>query len=115
MKVNAYSIYDSAAGAYNTPFFMHNDAMAIRAFQDNANDNESMISKHPSQFTLFKVGEYNDEDGVFTLLVPHKALGDALTYKDDAEVQITVVEKELNDIKKILLGDKPLNALKEVN
>lgn len=67
MKLIAYSIFDKAAAAYNTPFFMHNKALAIRAFQDNVNSTEeNNISKHPEHFSLFEVGEYDDSTGVIT-------------------------------------------------
>ena len=65
MKLHIYSIHDSAAQAYINPFFLHNDGLAIRAFQDNVNSkDESNISKHPEQFALFKLGEYDDSKGV---------------------------------------------------
>lgn len=90
MKLNIYSIYDSAAKAYATPFFMQNDGLAIRAFQSNVNSNEeNNISKYPDQFTLFRVGEYDDENGLITSESP-ESLGNALTFKTDT------VENELS-------------------
>jgi hypothetical protein len=69
MKLNVYSIHDKAATAFTQPFFMHNDGLAIRAFQDNVNaKDENNISKHPEQFSLFKLGEYDDATGVITPL-----------------------------------------------
>ena len=67
MITQVYSIYDKAAQAYITPFFMHNKALAMRAFQDNVNaKDENNISKHPEQFSLFCLGEYNDSTGQIT-------------------------------------------------
>ena len=37
--LNVYSVYDSKARTYNTPFFMKQDGQALRAFIDLANDN----------------------------------------------------------------------------
>ena len=69
MKLKVYSIFDKAAKAYNTPFFMHNKALALRAFEDNVNSaEENNISKHPEQFSLFCLGEYDDSKGTFELL-----------------------------------------------
>lgn len=90
MKLNVYSIYDSAAKAYATPFFMQNDGLAIRAFQSNVNSNEeNNISKYPDQFTLFKIGEYNDENAEIEPITP-ASLGNALTFKTET------VEDELS-------------------
>ena len=32
MRLNVYSVYDVAAGAYARPFFLQSDAAAIRVF-----------------------------------------------------------------------------------
>lgn len=62
MKLNMYTFLDSAAAAFTTPFFMHNDGLAIRAFQDNINaKEENNMSQHPDQFTLFKVATWDDK------------------------------------------------------
>ena len=69
MKLNVYSIHDKAANAFTQPFFMHNDGLAIRAFQDNVNAaEENNISKHPEQFSLWKLAEFDDNSGVITPL-----------------------------------------------
>lgn len=61
MKTNVYSVFDSKAAVYGTPFFMPNDNMAIRAFSDLVNGPENMISKHPEDFSLFVVGTFDDQ------------------------------------------------------
>lgn len=78
-----YSIFDSAAKAYATPFFMQNDGLAIRAFQSNVNaEEENNISKYPDQFTLFKIGSYNDETAEIDPITP-SSLGNALNFKTE--------------------------------
>jgi len=62
MKLEIYSIFDEAAKAFNTPFFMANKAMALRAFTDLANDSQSSINKHPGDYKLYKIGTFNDEN-----------------------------------------------------
>lgn len=65
MIINTYSIYDAAAKAYMRPMFMQTDGLAMRVFKDAINSEEqSDISKHPEQFTLFKIGEFDDQKGV---------------------------------------------------
>ena len=77
-----YTIYDSAAKAYTQPFFMHNDGLAIRAFQDNVNATEqNNISLHPDQFTLFKTAEWDDNSGHITPIEP-TSLGNGLELKN---------------------------------
>ena len=65
MNLNVYSVYDKVAQAFVTPFFMHNDGIAIRAFSDNVNSNEdSTIVKHYEQYALYRLGTFNDKKDI---------------------------------------------------
>lgn len=63
--LNAYSIYDAAAGAFTRPFFMQTDQQAQRAFLDLVNTEGEMVNKHPEDYTLFKIGNFNELSGEF--------------------------------------------------
>jgi len=60
MKLNIYTIYDTASGLYSRPFFETADAAAIRQFQDIATGTEHPISVHPEDYSLFRLGTYDD-------------------------------------------------------
>ena len=60
MKLNIYSIYDTASGLYSRPFFTPSDAEAIRSFSDISQDAEHPIGKHPEDYTLFRIGTFDD-------------------------------------------------------
>lgn len=64
MDTLMFSVFDSKAAVFGTPFFMPREAMAIRAFTDLVNDGRSMVSQHPEDFSLFKVGWFDDDKGV---------------------------------------------------
>ena len=81
MKLKIFSIYDSKAEAYHQPFYLTTKSLAIRQFTDLANDNSSQISKHPADFTLFYIGEYDDHTASFDLEKTKIALGTALEFK----------------------------------
>lgn len=66
MKLNVYSIYDQASGLYSRPFFTQSDGEAIRSFSDIATDAEHPIGKHPADYTLFRLGIFDDRDGNLT-------------------------------------------------
>ena len=63
MKLNAYTIYDVASGVYLRPFFSQADGQAIRGFKDIATDADHEIGKHPEDYTLFRIGSFNDNTG----------------------------------------------------
>lgn len=97
MKLNVYSIFDSAAMAYTTPFFMPMDGMAIRAFQANVNaGKENNISQFPDQFTLFHVGEFDDFTGMFLSSTP-VSLGNGKQFVESSALS-TLDTKELKAV-----------------
>lgn len=65
MKLNAYSIYDHKAKMYMRPFFVHNSAVATRTIADLVNDTTHEIGKHPEDYSLFFLGEWDDNTAAF--------------------------------------------------
>ena len=63
MRLNVYSIFDVAAGAYARPFFLQSDAAALRAFGDEAVGADNPISAHPEDYSLFRIGYWDDNKG----------------------------------------------------
>ncbi len=63
MKLSAYTIYDVASGVYMRPFFSQADGQAIRSFKDIATDADHEIGKHPEDYTLYRIGSFNDTTG----------------------------------------------------
>ena len=64
MKSSLYSVFDSCAAFYDRPFVSRDDGSALRAFGDIACDAEHPIGKHPEHYSLFRVGSFDDHDGV---------------------------------------------------
>lgn len=93
MEINVYSMFDSAAQAFTQPFFLQNDGLAIRAFQDNINSPEpNNVSEHPDQFTLFRIAEYNDKTGIIDKLEKPISLGIGVTFKNDPPINNSELE-----------------------
>lgn len=65
MKMQVYSLYDAAIGAYAKPFFMQSVGQALRGLKDLLADHNSEVAKHPEDYILFKLGEFDDETGKF--------------------------------------------------
>lgn len=81
MILQAYAIYDSKAQAHLQPFFVQNHYIAVRLFTDCVNDPLNPIAKHPEDYTLFHVGEYDDATGELQNLKAHTSYGLAANYK----------------------------------
>ena len=54
--MNIYTIYDSKAEAYLTPFFTDTDATAVRIFTSAATDEQHHFHKYAEDYTLFAIG-----------------------------------------------------------
>lgn len=80
MKFKIFSIYDSKAQQFNTPIFLAQEGQAIRAFDDLCNNKDSEVSKHPEDYTIFAIGEFDDDNGLVTPLTTPKSLGLALEF-----------------------------------
>lgn len=75
------TIYDVKAQAYLPPFFLPNLDMGIRVFSDCLEDKTHQFSKHPEDYTLFTVGEFNDENGGLEIHPP-QSLGNGVDYQN---------------------------------
>lgn len=68
MKTKVFTILDSKASVYGVPFFLQNEAVAVRMFTDLTNDPKSQIAQHPEDYTLYEIGAYEDANA---LLIPN--------------------------------------------
>ncbi len=64
MMLRAYSIFDVASGLYQRPFFVGADGEALRLFIDLVAEKDHPVGKHPNDYSLFRLGEFNDISGV---------------------------------------------------
>lgn len=80
-----FVVYDSKAEAYNSPFFLKSRGEALRGWSDTVNDPQTMFYKHPSDFTLFEMGEFDENTGEIRIYEAKASLGTALEFKKSAE------------------------------
>ena len=67
MEMQVYCVRDAKAEAYLTPFYMVNEAMAMRAISDCIQDENHQFNKHAEDFALYHLGVYSDSTGKFEL------------------------------------------------
>lgn len=80
MKHKIFAIHDAAAEAYLTPFFLHSEGIAIRTFTDCVNDNDHAFGRHPKDYNLMCLGEYDDQTGTITNYQTQKPIGNGLSF-----------------------------------
>ncbi len=64
-----FAVFDSKVGAYLLPFFSRNRAVALRSFTTAVQDVNSDFHRYAADYTLFEIGVWEPEKGIYT---PHE-------------------------------------------
>jgi len=80
MNLKVFSIYDAKAKAFQSPFYMVTLGQALRAFDDLVNEKDSFVNKHPEDYQLYQVAEYDDSNATFQNRVPLNMIATAVEY-----------------------------------
>lgn len=74
-KLIVCAVRDRAAVVYGRPFFTPSTGTAIRSFSDHLNSKEdSEMVKHPEDFDLYYLADFDDEIGVFECKSPPRQI-----------------------------------------
>lgn len=65
-----YSVLDQKAEVFMRPVFHRAHGEALRAFEVEASNPESVMCRFPEDFILFYIGEFNEQNGAITVLEP---------------------------------------------
>ena len=68
MIMKMCSIHDGKAEAWMNPMYFQSSGQAVRSFQDVVNDPESDYFKHPEDYSIFELGEFDPREGKIVLL-----------------------------------------------
>lgn len=78
------SVYDAAVTAFGRPVFVPAVGVAVRGFGDEVNRPDGGdMSKHPSDFTLYHLGHFDDATGQFSLLPMPERLANGANFKTE--------------------------------
>lgn len=92
LLLKIFSVYDSKAEAYLPPFFMQYRGQAVRAYGDTADDPSHQFGKHPQDYTLFELGEWDDSNGSFNIYLAPHCLGVATEFMKKQEFQKDILK-----------------------
>lgn len=64
------AIFDVGIQTFNLPIFVPHTGAATRSFADEVRRvaDENQLNKHPEDFDLYKLGEFDDQAGAFMSL-----------------------------------------------
>lgn len=80
MLHNVFTYFDSAVGAYCPPFFLRSKGEALRWFEQMVNNPDTILYKSPKDYTLFHLGEFDDNSCSFNLNSVPIPLGVAIEF-----------------------------------
>jgi len=61
--VKVYTLFDEKAAFYGSPFYCKTDNEALRMVSDAARSTETLIGTHPEDYSLYNVGQFDDNAG----------------------------------------------------
>lgn len=64
------SVYDSASATFGRPFFVPTVSFATRAVLDELRAADSPLAKHPEDYILYLLGDFDDATGIFDCIGP---------------------------------------------
>lgn len=94
MKLRMVAIHDSKSESFGRPLFVRAYGEAERSFREVINDGQSDYAKHPADFTLFEIGEFDDVSGVVTPLPAPRSLGNGVTFQVTDPAQLNLLKAE---------------------
>lgn len=83
ITIKFYSVHDSKAEAFLPPFTAPTAGVAIRMWEAACNDPEHTFHRHAGDYTLFEIGEFDQDSGQVNGYAVLNNLGIALQYKTD--------------------------------
>lgn len=104
MKLKIFTVHDAAVEAYLQPFYMQSTGAAVRSFGDTVNTRDHHFAKHPADYTLFEIGEFDDQSCEINILQTFVPLGRAIDFVKQQDLDLN--QPDLPSIIKNQSGDK---------
>lgn len=81
MMYDVFSVHDEKAAAFLPPFILPNEAMAKRVFADCINSDTHQFGANPADYTLFRLGQFDDNSAEFLLERTKHSLGNGVEFR----------------------------------
>lgn len=82
MDKNLYTIFDKKSEIYAAPFVELTDGTAIRVVSELLSNTNSPFAKYPEDYTLVKIGSYDELTGIPSGDTPPETIMEIQTIKE---------------------------------
>lgn len=84
-----FAVFDSKARCFTAPFSALNTDVGRRVFKTAVNHPDTQMNRHPEDFTLFELAEWDDEFGTIAPYQHQVNLGLASLYREISHAEGT--------------------------
>nr|QXN72800.1 MAG: nonstructural protein [Microvirus sp.] len=65
-----YALRDIRTDAYMRPIFLQNQSVLERSLYDALSDENSLLSSHPEDYQVYKLGSFDEQTGKISPIAP---------------------------------------------
>lgn len=87
MMYYVFSVFDDKAEAFLPPFVLPKEAQALRLFSDCVNSESHQFGQNPADYSLFRLGTWDDSNGQYLLERTTHNLGNGLIFVKSTEIR----------------------------
>lgn len=101
MKTRMYCVKDSKSGLFSNPMHETTDEIAVRAFVAQVGATDNPLADYPEDFVLYRVGEWDNEKGMFIPENPYSLISgiEALRKGREKAEKLEALHKEIEELK----------------
>jgi len=75
VKLKVFCLQDIKAGFFMQPFMFPSTGQAVRAIMDLCSEPQTTIARHPADFILWQIAEWDDSNALYLPLPQYESLG----------------------------------------
>lgn len=86
MMLKVFAPYDSKISTWLQPMFFQHTGQAERTWKELCSNADSFLAKHPQDFTLYQIGEFDDDTAALSSITPVQVMSAAQAMLDSSPV-----------------------------
>lgn len=98
MKTILFAVYDAKAETFSAPYTIPKVELALRAFGEMVQDEETDIGKYPEDYQLLMLGEYDTDSGMIEPERMPVVVINALELKNKLREAFAARQRQLDNI-----------------
>jgi len=91
--IEFFSVYDAVAERYIDPFPCPNAGVALRSFEEACRKEGHAFTKHPEDYSLWHIGQFDPELGVLEGMKPRKLAMASSFVRTEPFEQLQILEE----------------------